>query len=159
MSDFENKLDALASYLLTDDPGQKKRARDELRRLMAGGVATPKDPDSIARALLLEMGAPDHLVGHPYTVYAILLVVADRKWIDNITFALYPQVAAHFDTTASRVERAIRHLIEVMFTRGDTEILYSYFGNTISPDKAKPTNGEFLARLAAIVKQRMKNAE
>lgn len=158
MSDLENKLNALASYLLTDDPGQKKRARDELRRLMAGGIATPKDPESIIRSLLLEMGAPDHLVGHPYTVYAIQLVVADRKWIDNITFALYPEVAAHFDTTASRVERAIRHLIEVMFARGDVEVLYSYFGNTISAEKAKPTNGEFLARLAAIVKLRMKNA-
>ena len=158
MSDLENKLNALASYLLTDDPGQKKRARDELRRLMAGGIATPKDPDSIVRSLLLEMGAPDHLVGHPFTVYAILLVVEDRKWIDNITFGLYPKVAAQFDTTASRVERAIRHLIEVMFARGDVDVLYSYFGNTISAEKAKPTNGEFLARLAAIVKQRMKNA-
>ena len=158
MSDLENKLNALASYLLTDDPGQKKRARDELRRLMAGGIPTSKDPDSLIRALLLEMGAPDHLVGHPYTVYAILLVVEDRKWIDHITFGLYPKVAAQFDTTASRVERAIRHLIEVTFARGDVDVLYSYFGNTVSADKAKPTNGEFLARCANIVKQRMKNA-
>lgn len=155
MSDFENKLNALASYLLTDDPDEKKRAKTELRRLMTIGESA-SDPESIIRSLLLEMGAPDHLIGHPYTVYAIQLVVADRKWIDNITFALYPEVAAHFDTTASRVERGIRHLIEVMFTRGNNEILYGYFGNTISADRAKPTNGEFIARLAAIVKMRMR---
>ena len=63
-----------------------------------------------------------------------------------------------FDTTASRVERAIRHLIEVTWSRGDLEVLNRYFGNTLSPEKGKPTNGEFIARMANVVKQRMREA-
>ena len=116
------------------------------------------DPEYLIRELLLELGAPDHLVGHPYVVQAILLVVQDRTYIDSITFGLYPQLAARFDTTASRVERAIRHLVEVTWSRGDMDVLVRYFGNTVSPEKGKPTNGEFVARLANIVKLRMKEA-
>ena len=110
------------------------------------------------RQFLLELGAPDHLVGHPYVVEAILMSLENRMYIDNITFGLYPQLAAKFDTTASRVERAIRHLIEVTWTRGDLDILNRYFGNTVSPDKGKPTNGEFIARMVNIVRQKIKEA-
>ena len=78
--------------------------------------------------------------------------------MNSITFGLYPQLAAMFDTTASRVERAIRHLIEVTWTRGDWDTLNRYFGNTISAAKAKPTNGEFIARLANVIKQRLREA-
>lgn len=78
--------------------------------------------------------------------------------INNITFGLYPQIAAKFDTTASRVERGIRHLIEVTWTRADMDILCGYFGNTVSPDRGKPTNGEFIARIANVVRQQMREA-
>lgn len=81
-----------------------------------------------------------------------------RCCINNITFGLYPQIAAKFDTTASRVERGIRHLIEVTWTRADMDILCGYFGNTVSPDRGKPTNGEFIARIANVVRQRMREA-
>lgn len=74
------------------------------------------------------------------------------------TFGLYPQIAAKFDTTASRVERGIRHLIEVTWTRADMDILCGYFGNTVSPDRGKPANGEFIARIANVVRQRMREA-
>lgn len=86
------------------------------------------------------------------------MAVENRSYINNITFGLYPQLAAKFDTTASRVERAIRHLIEVTWTRGDMDVLCGYFGNTISADRGKPTNGEFIARLTNVVHQRMKEA-
>ena len=78
--------------------------------------------------------------------------------INNITFGLYPQIAAKFDTTASRVERGIRPLIEVTWTRADMDILCGYFGNTVSPDRGKPTNSEFIARIANVVRQRMREA-
>ena len=74
------------------------------------------------------------------------------------TFGLYPQIAAKFDTTASRVERGIRYLIEVTWTRADMDILCGYFGNTVSPDRGKPTNGEFIAQIANVVRQRMREA-
>ena len=91
-------------------------------------------------------------------VQALLMVVENRTFIDNITFGLYPQLAVIFETTPSRVERAIRHLIEVTWTRGDWDVLNRYFGNTVSAEKGKPTNGEFLARLANVVKLRMREA-
>ena len=110
-------------------------------------VSAKSVEEAVAKAAL-ELGAPDHLVGHPYTVQAILLVVQDRTYIDSITFGLYPQLAAAFDTTAARVERAMRHLIEVTWTRGDLDVLDRYFGNTVSASKGKPTNGEFIALIA-----------
>lgn len=81
-----------------------------------------------------------------------------RCYINTITFGLYSQIAAKFDTTASRVERGIRHLIEVTWTRADMDILCGYFGNTVSPDRGKPTNGEFIARIANVVRQQMREA-
>ena len=71
------------------------------------------------------------------------------------TFGLYPQIAAKFDTTVSRVERAIRHAIEVAWDRGDLDTLQRFFGNTVSNTKGKPTNSEFIARIANVVRQRM----
>ena len=116
------------------------------------------DPEQEIRRILLELGAPDHLVGHPYVIRAILLVIGDRLYINNITFGLYPQLAVEFDTTPARVERAIRHLIEVTWCRGDLDILEKYFGNTVSASRGKPTNGEFIARMANVVKAKMRSA-
>ena len=114
------------------------------------------DPEQEVRRILLELGAPDHLVGHPYVIRAILLVVGDQLYINHITFGLYPQLAVEFDTTPARVERAIRHLIEVTWIRGDIDVLDRYFGNTISASRGKPTNGEFIARIANVVKARLR---
>ena len=116
------------------------------------------DPEQEVRKILLELGAPDHLVGHPYVIRAILLVVGDQLYINHITFGLYPQLAVEFNTTPARVERAIRHLIEVTWVRGDIDVLDRYFGNTISASRGKPTNGEFIARLANVVKARLREA-
>ena len=116
------------------------------------------DPEQEIRRILLELGSPDHLVGHPYVIRAIQLVMSDRLYINSITFGLYPQLAVEFDTTPARVERAIRHLIEVTWARGDLDILEKYFGNTVSASRGKPTNGEFIARLANVVKGRVDRA-
>jgi len=116
------------------------------------------DPEQEIRRILLELGAPDHLVGHPYVIRAILLVIQDRVYINSITFGLYPQLAVEFDTTPARVERAIRHLIEVTWSRGDIDILEKYFGNTVSASRGKPTNGEFIARMANVVKAKVQRA-
>ena len=157
MTILEMQVEALMRLCTACDEETRREAKQEIRHLMKGRKPEAEpDPETILRQILLELGSPDHLVGHPYVVEAILLVVEDRTYIDSITFGLYPQLAAKFDTTASRVERAMRHLIEVTWTRGDWEVLAHYFGNTISPDKGKPTNGEFVARIANIVKQRIR---
>lgn len=157
---LKKQVDALMRLCTAEQDIDKKLAQEEIRQLLELRKPAPviSDPEYLIRELLLEMGAPDHLVGHPYTVQAILLVVQDRTYINSITFGLYPQLAAIFDTTASRVERGIRHLIEVTWSRGNWDALNHYFGNTVSAEKGKPTNGEFIARMCNIVKQRMRDA-
>ena len=155
MSNIEKRIDAVCTYLLSEDPAERDKARSRLLELMSCKYA-PEDPEAIVRRLFLEIGAPDHLMGHELAIQGVLLVVESRMYIDNITFGLYPTLAAKNDTTASRVERAIRHLIEVIWLRCDNETLFKYFGNTVSADKGKPTNGEFISRCANIVKLRMR---
>ena len=160
MSILEKQVDALMRLCAAEKESDRRQVREEVRRLLEVRQRTGvnADPEYWIRQILLELGAPDHLLGHPYVVQAILLVVQDQMYINNITFGLYPQLAANFDTTASRVERAIRHLIEVTWARGDWDVLNHYFGNTVSADRGKPTNGEFIARLANVVRQRMREA-
>ena len=123
MTALEQQVEALMRLCTACDEASRKEAREEIRYLMQGrpGRSAFRDPEYQLRQILLELGAPDHLLGHPYVIQAVLLVIQDRAYIDNITFRLYPQLAAQFDTTASRVERAIRHLVEVTWTRGDLE--------------------------------------
>ena len=159
MSTLEQQVNALMRLCTAEKESERVKIREELRRLIVSRSASrAPDPEYLVRQLLLELGSPDHLLGHPYVVEAGLLVLSDQMYINNITFGLYPQLAVMFETTPSRVERAIRHLIEVTWTRGDWEVLTRYFGNTISPEKGKPTNGEFLARMANVVNLRLREA-
>ena len=159
MSILELQVEALMKLCTATDEAVRKEAREEIAYLLQKKPALPAaDPEERLRQILLELGAPDHLLGHDYVVEGILLVANDRTYINNITFGLYPQLAARFDTTASRVERAIRHLVEVTWMRGDMDVLAKYFGNTVSMDKGKPTNGEFIARLANVIRKESKAA-
>ena len=159
MSILELQVEALMKLCTATDEAVRKEAREEIAFLLQKKpVAPAADPEARLRQILLELGAPDHLLGHDYVVEGILMVANDRTYINNITFGLYPQLAARFDTTASRVERAIRHLVEVTWMRGDIDVLAKYFGNTVSMDKGKPTNGEFIARLANVIRKERKTA-
>ena len=99
-------------------------------------------------AMLHEIGVPAHIKGYQYVREAIVLTVQNMDIINAVTKVLYPEVAKRFGTTPSRVERAIRHAIEVAWDRGDLETLQKYFGYTVSISKGKPTNSEFIAMLA-----------
>ena len=158
MSYLEKQVDALMRLCVAEEATDKDRLREELKRMLQLRKYGGMDPEQEIRNILLELGAPDHLVGHPYVIRAILLVVGDQLYINHITFGLYPQLAVEFETTPARVERAIRNLIEVTWTRGDIDVLDRYFGNTISASRGKPTNGEFIARIANVVKSRMRDA-
>ena len=158
MNLLEKKVEAVMRLCVSDNEKDRDRIREEIRQYLLHFDPGKMDPEQEIRRILLELGAPDHLVGHPYVIRGILLVMEDRMYINNITMLLYPKLAAEFDTTAARVERAIRHLIEVTWARGDVDVLMRYFGNTVSPDKGKPTNGEFIARLANVVKLRLREA-
>lgn len=104
-----------------------------------------KEIEVKAAELLRELGIPAHLKGYPCLMVAINLVMEDRNKIHAVTKELYPEVAVLCGTTSSRVERAIRHSIEVAWSRGNWDVLKKYFGYTVDPEKGKPTNSEFIA--------------
>ncbi len=98
--------------------------------------------------IIHEIGIPAHIKGYMYLREAILMVVEEVELLGMITKALYPKVAERYDTTPSRVERAIRHAIEVAWSRNNIEIIKNFFGYTISIERGKPTNSEFIALVA-----------
>ena len=98
--------------------------------------------------IIHEIGVPAHIKGYHYLREAILMVVKDMDLLGGITKELYPMIAEKFNTTPSRVERAIRHAIEVAWNRGRIETINKIFGYTIHDEKGKPTNGEFIAMIA-----------
>ena len=102
----------------------------------------------IVTNMLHEIGTPAHIKGYNYIRSAILMCVKEPELVNAITKRLYPEIAKKYETTGSRVERAIRHAIEVAWDRGDVDVLNSYFGSTIDNKRGKPTNSEFIAMLA-----------
>ena len=103
--------------------------------------------------------SPAHIKGYQYLREAILLTIEDMDIINAVTKVLYPTVAKKFNTTPSRVERAIRHAIEVAWDRGDIETLQKFFGYTVSNIKGKPTNSEFIAMIADRLFLQRKNVQ
>ena len=117
-----------------------------------GQAVTPEERAAALKnqvtAVIHEIGVPARIKGYQYLREAIMITVEDMDVINAVTKVLYPAVAKRFSTTPSRVERAIRHAIEVAWDRGDLETLQKYFGYTVSNTKGKPTNSEFIAMIA-----------
>jgi len=109
---------------------------------------SPKNLDASITSIIHEIGVPAHIKGYLYLREAISMVYNDIELLGSITKVLYPDIAKKFNTTASRVERAIRHAIEVAWSRGNIDSISSLFGYTVSMSKAKPTNSEFIAMVA-----------
>ena len=124
-----------------------------------GPAQSTVDIESMVTSIIHEIGVPAHIKGYQYLREAIMLAVADMDVINAITKVLYPQVAKTFSTTPSRVERAIRHAIEVAWDRGDLETLQRLFGYTVSNTKGKPTNSEFIALIADRLQLQLKNKD
>ena len=110
--------------------------------------ATPPDMEAQVTKIIHQIGIPAHIKGYQYLRTAILMTIEDTDIINSVTKILYPTVAKKYATTTSRVERAIRHAIEVAWDRGDVDTLNSYFGYTIQNSRGKPTNSEFIAMIA-----------
>ncbi len=108
----------------------------------------PRNLDANITSIIHEIGVPAHIKGYMYLREAISMVYNDIELLGSITKVLYPDIAKKFNTTASRVERAIRHAIEVAWSRGNIDSISSLFGYTVSMSKAKPTNSEFIAMVA-----------
>ncbi len=131
--------------------GESAKGKPAVRALGHGSI------ESMVTSIIHEIGVPAHIKGYQYLREAIILAVEDMDVINAITKVLYPQVAKTFQTTPSRVERAIRHAIEVAWDRGDLDTLQRFFGYTVSNTKGKPTNSEFIALIADKLQLQLKS--
>ena len=114
--------------------------------------------EALVTNIIHGVGVPAHIKGYQYLREAIIMVVNDIEVINQITKSLYPQIAQKFETTPSRVERAIRHAIEVAWGRGEVDLMENIFGYTVSASKGKPTNSEFIAMIADKLRLELKSA-
>lgn len=138
-----------AGYFMTK-PCETNSLLDRMRALCQTPEAAehPVELKNMVTSIIHEIGVPAHIKGYQYLREAIMIAVDDMDVINAVTKVLYPEVAKRFSTTPSRVERAIRHAIEVAWDRGDLETLQKFFGYTVSNTKGKPTNSEFIAMIA-----------
>ncbi len=123
----------------------------------SGGRLT-NDIEAQVTKIIHQIGVPAHIKGYQYLRTAILMTIENNDIINSVTKILYPSVAKKYQTTTSRVERAIRHAIEVAWDRGDVDVLNSYFGYTIQNSRGKPTNSEFIAMIADNLRLKFKYA-
>ena len=148
-----------AAYFLAR-PCAEETVLERLRSAAADGEEPGEEHapglESQVTAIIHEVGVPAHIKGYQYVREAIMIAVEDMEVINSVTKVLYPEVARRFSTTPSRVERAIRHAIEVAWDRGDLETLQRFFGYTVSNSKGKPTNSEFIAMISDRIRLQMK---
>ncbi|MBP5578043.1 MAG: sporulation transcription factor Spo0A [Ruminococcus sp.] len=116
------------------------------------------DMEVVVTDMIHQLGVPAHIKGYHYLRTAILYSIEDKTLLDSVTKLLYPTVAGIYDTTSSRVERAIRHAIEIAWDRGNVDTLNSFFGYTVDTGKGKPTNSEFIALITDKLRLRYKSA-
>ncbi len=138
-------------------PIDYKSLAEHIRTLLSSRASAPiqvstqfaaPDIESQVTKIIHQIGVPAHIKGYQYLRTAIMMTVSDSDIINSVTKVLYPSVAKKFSTTTSRVERAIRHAIEVAWDRGDIDTLNSFFGYTVQNTRGKPTNSEFIAMIA-----------
>lgn len=127
------------------------------RMLVRTEIPVMQDLEKDVTDMIHEIGVPAHIKGYQYLREAIMMSVEDVEMLGSITKVLYPTIAKKYQTTPSRVERAIRHAIEVAWSRGKMETLDGLFGYTINTGKGKPTNSEFIALIADKIRLQYRN--
>ena len=151
MRALEKKVDALMRYCMADSEQMRRQFYVDLQSMATG--MTTVDTKCIIDRVLSDLGVPDHLLGYAYLQAAISIVVEQPDAAYAITGCVYPGVVMRYGTTAQLVERAIRHAVESGWSRCNSDMRQRYFGGKIRPGRQKPTNAEFIARLANIVRQ------
>lgn len=129
----------------------------EEKPAQASHQTPPHDLEKDVTDMIHEIGVPAHIKGYQYLREAIMMSVQDIEMLNSITKVLYPTIAKKYQTTPSRVERAIRHAIEVAWSRGKMDTIDELFGYTVSTGKGKPTNSEFIALIADKIRLEYKN--
>lgn len=156
---IEQKLNSIMRYIAAETREEKNRAMSEIKKIMERPAETGKSAniEEVIEQILTELGMPCHLIGYNYIICAIKVAIEDPEILNKVVCVFYPTIAKEYETTGKRVERGIRHAIERTWDRADFDVVEKYFGNTISSVKGKPTNSEFIARMAKIVKRRIAN--
>ena len=153
---FYEATDAGAEYCMLK-PVDYQSLEERIKRIIVkrnsgtmleNSPALSNDIETQVTNVIHQIGVPAHIKGYQYLRTAILMTINDNDIINSVTKILYPSVAKKYQTTSSRVERAIRHAIEVAWDRGDVDVLNSYFGYTVQTSRGKPTNSEFIAMIA-----------
>lgn len=155
MEVFTKRIRQMFNNTITSDESKKSISFIEPQDVKMPTRKEPLDLESEITNIIHEIGVPAHIKGYSYLREAITMVVNDMELLSAVTKELYPSIAKKYNTTASRVERAIRHAIEVAWGRGQVDAINKLFGYTIHNDKGKPTNSEFIAMVAD--KLRLKN--
>lgn len=153
---FEECCEAGAAYCMLKPldfntlADRVRRLADKGRRRGSAQVPGKEETDLEAQVtkIIHQIGVPAHIKGYQYLRTAIIMAINNTEVINSVTKILYPTVAKQYGTTSSRVERAIRHAIEVAWDRGDLDVLNSFFGYTVQNSRGKPTNSEFIAMIA-----------
>ncbi len=158
MDVFTDRIRQMFNNTISDEDPRKTivvNSPSEVRHGNSTSQNSPLNLEAEITNIIHEIGVPAHIKGYSYLREAITLVVNDMELLSAVTKELYPTIAKKYNTTASRVERAIRHAIEVAWNRGQIETINKLFGYTIHNSKGKPTNSEFIAMVAD--KLRLKN--
>ncbi len=146
LDDLLNANKEFQIMITVPSSGSETKKTESVKAASASEIS--RDLEQDVTDMIHEIGVPAHIKGYQYLREAIMMSVEDSTMISSITKILYPTIAKRFQTTPSRVERAIRHAIEVAWSRGKMETLDSLFGYTIDNSKGKPTNSEFIALIA-----------
>ncbi|HHV39019.1 MAG TPA: sporulation transcription factor Spo0A [Tepidimicrobium sp.] len=147
--DFEVFVQRLKQVISTDGLDSRlKNSYIKMSILDEANIDTATSLEARITNVIHEIGVPAHIKGYQYLREAIIMVIQDMELLGAVTKELYPNIADVYNTTPSRVERAIRHAIEVAWTRGKIDTINKIFGYTVNTDKGKPTNSEFIAMIA-----------
>ena len=155
MKPFDNEMVINRIKHIRDVQRVGEKRKIEAYEKVADSAGT-KDLESVVTEIIHEVGVPAHIKGYQYLREAIIMSVNDMDMLNSITKILYPNIAKKFETTPSRVERAIRHAIEVAWSRGKMDTIDEMFGYTISNGKGKPTNSEFIALITDRIRLQQK---
>lgn len=145
-----------ASYFIMK-PFELDRLAQQIEHIMEDKTDEPEVKDDPITAVIKEIGIPPHINGYIYLKEAVNLVLADSSVLHKITKSLYPGIAAKFDTTATRVERSIRHAIELVWNRGDIKVIAQTFGYSEEHLRSRPSNSEFIGMMSDTVTRNMEN--
>lgn len=144
----KKQVDLLTMFVLSEDAQERAALAEKLRKMLS----KEPDPKTDIRSVLREIGVPSNILGYGYLVRAIEMQMESKEPL-GFTKGCYMGIGKELGTTGSRVERGVRHAVEVTWKRGDIDTLMRYFGNTISADLGKPTNSQFITRIAEAVQE------